>query len=371
MVTSTSPLLSFFNAKKTIRCYIIASIIASYGLVLYELFPQFLLETKSLVSYFVIPSSVVSALLYLLPRFLKAGNTSSEGEYVLNDVVFTNDPVGEPSSSTKIIQTSTIPETEFIPEQAIVPESIEIPSVVVPQIDNSAIQGMIEERIAPVGEEIYKIKGDTALLREDMSTIKISIGDMFTKFEDAMIDLKSLQAEITNPLNFVQKNSESSEFKEVLAIQSTNDIGHLAFVPESKLHDNKLGQRIPDGIISNQTTSKLDNFKEMFDDKITLGRMMSIVALVGEIMQKSGKNSINVLTDQCKIMGLSSDIEQTIHSIAKMLDNSTMSVNETLIQMYKFGQIVGIADKEANEHYIRLTTNTTKQEHRIPHEEYF
>ena len=64
------------------------------------------------------------------------------------------------------------------------PESIEIPQMATEQVDNSAIQEIIEKRIEPVGEELYRIKGDTALLKEDLSTIKTSISDMFTKFEE-------------------------------------------------------------------------------------------------------------------------------------------------------------------------------------------
>ncbi len=375
MVTST-PLLSFFNAKKTTQYYIITSIIAVYGLVIYELFPHILLDTSSLLYYFVIPSGVIASMLCLLPILTKP-KTTNENEYVSNESAFTTEST-ELSHDIQTIQDNPIPETEIMPEQStipdqpIIPESVEIPQLATEPIDNSAIQDIIEKKIEPVGEEIYKIKGDTASLREDMSTIKTSIGDMFSKFEDAMIDLKSLQTEITNPLNFVQKNSESNEFKEVLAIQSTDHIGHLAIMPESNMsNDIKPKQKNSEISLPSQTENKLNIFKEMFDDKITLGKMMSIVSLVGDMMEKSGKNTVNILTDQCKIMGLNPDMEQTIHNVAKMLENSSISVNETLVLLYKFGQIVGINDKEANEYYVRLTSNAAKNSHKIPHEEYF
>lgn len=371
MVTFTSPLLSFFNIKKTTRYYVIASIIASYGLVMYEFFPKLLLGLNSLMYYFVIPAATITAILCLLPSILKNNKTDTE-QYASSESVFTSETSTDPILETEIIQNNSTLDTESIPEQTIIPESIEIPQVTAESMDNSAIQEIIQKKIEPVGEELYKIKGDTALLKEDLSTIKTSISDMFTKFEEAMIDLKSVQAEITNPLNFVQKNSESNEFKDVLAIQSTDSIGHLAFVPESVSGDTNLKQNNLDAVmLSNQTANKLDNFKEMFGDKVTLGKMMSIVSLVGEMMLKSGKNSVSVLTEQCRIMGLDPGMEHTIHSIAEMLDNSSMSVDETLIHLYKFGQIVGINDKEANDHYIRLISNVIKQEHRIPHEAYF
>ncbi|MGQ0605362.1 MAG: hypothetical protein ACT4OD_00195 [Candidatus Nitrosotenuis sp.] len=335
--------------------------------------------------YFVIPVSVSIALFCLLPTMTRINKTSkNEDEFALNESIFTNEPSIETLAHTTETDDHIIANTETTPEQhsGIIQETIEIPKLTAELTDNSAIQEIIEKKIEPVGEEIYKIKGDTASLREDMSTIKTSIGDMFSKFEDAMIDLKSLQSEITNPLNFVQKNVESNEFKDVLAIKSTDKVGHLSIVPTTSYglslvdtNENKPKQKDQNTVsFSSQTTNELNNFKEMFHDKLTLGKLMSIVSLIGDIIQKSGKDSVNVLTDQCKIMGLDSDMMETIHNIARMLNNSKISISDTLILLYRFGQIVGINDKEANEHYVRLTSNANQSQNnskRIPHEEYF
>ncbi len=382
---TSAPLLSFFNASKTTRYYIIASIIATYGLIVYEFFPQIWLDLSMAVYYFVIPASVSALSLYLLPTLMRTDKASKdENEFASDEPVFTNEPSVEALlQSTEIGGSGSVSNTETIEQPSVItPESIEIPKLAVEPTDHSAIQEMIKTKIEPVGEELCKIKGDTASLRDDMGTIKSSISDMFTKFEDAMIDLKSLQSEIINPLNFVQKTAESNEFKDILAIQSTDQAGHLSITPVTPYGlshidttENKSKQNAQNtASLSSQITNELNDFKEMFHGNLTLGKLMSIVSLVGNMIQKSGKDSVSVLTDQCKIMGLDPSMEETIRHIAKMLNNSKMSISDTLVLLYRFGQIVGINDKEANAHYVRLTSNAanrSQNDSEIPHEEYF
>ena len=60
-------------------------------------------------------------------------------------------------------------------------------------------------------------------------------------------------------------------------------------------------------------------------------------------------------------MGLKAEDENTIYNIIDMLKNSGMDVEDSLIQLYKFSQIVGITDKEADAHYSKLIANRKRE----------
>ena len=87
---------------------------------------------------------------------------------------------------------------------------------------------------------------------------------------------------------------------------------------------------------------------------------MSIVELAGEMLKENGDDCIELLIEQCKLMGLKDEDENTIYNIIDMLKKSNLNVEDTLIQLYKFAKIVGINDKEADSHYKELVANSKK-----------
>ena len=358
---------------------------------MYELSPKYFLSIDTAIYYFLIPVIIPVLFLNLFPKFsssiIKTERENSL-EYIPNDSVLSNElflekPFHENIENQQVEPIQNIESGQEFPS-SIIPESVIVSALDTQSTNNSAIQDIIEKKIEPVGDEISKIKVDTTTLKDDMNTIKTSIGDMFSKFEDAMIDLKSLQSEITNPLNFIQKKVDSNEIGNFLSVQNPEQIERLAIVPHASYgfaitpQDTKetkpRNEEERSTSSSNSSTNELNNFKGMFDEKLTLGKLMSIVSLVDEMTQRLGDNSAHVLAEQCKIMGLNPDIENTVHSIAKMLSSSSMSITDTLILLYRLGQIVGVNDKEADMNYVKLITaknNTNPGTDKILREEYF
>ena len=101
--------------------------------------------------------------------------------------------------------------------------------------------------------------------------------------------------------------------------------------------------------------------KPLFSGNLSVGKIMSIVELAGDMLREQGDDCIDLLLEQCKLMGLKSEDENTIYNIIEMLKNSGMKVEDSLIQLYKFSKIVGLNDKEADAHYSRLISNRSRE----------
>ena len=95
--------------------------------------------------------------------------------------------------------------------------------------------------------------------------------------------------------------------------------------------------------------------KPLFSGSLSVSNLMSIVELAGEMLKENGDDCIELLIEQCKLMGLKDEDENTIYNIIYMLKKSDLNVEDTLIQLYKFAKIVGINDKEADRHFAKLT----------------
>jgi hypothetical protein len=96
--------------------------------------------------------------------------------------------------------------------------------------------------------------------------------------------------------------------------------------------------------------------KPLFSGSLSVANMMAIIELVGEMFEEKGDDCIDLLLEQCKLMGLKPEDEHTIYNIIDMLKNSGMSVEESISQLYRFAKIVGLNDKEADAYYARLSS---------------
>jgi hypothetical protein len=101
--------------------------------------------------------------------------------------------------------------------------------------------------------------------------------------------------------------------------------------------------------------------KPLFSGNLSVANMMAIVELVGEMFAEKGEDCIDLLVEQCKLMGLKSEDEHTIYNIIDMLKNSNMSTEDTISQLYKFAKIVGLNDKESDAYYARLHAKSKRE----------
>lgn len=278
-----------------------------------------------------------------------------------------------------------------------------------PGFDENAIREMIDEKFEPVEKDLTTFKKDLNKIKEDMKVTKESVDTLTESFEGTLTDMKAFQAEISNPLNFMRK------YFEALDLSNLSDpslpLRQGIIQTQNIAAQNNQSQTVPaqsqpknipmpviiqasSGGMQNQMPpppppampqpaipqpqappaavirgSEMDNLvrgtdfdnpissvmQPLFSGSLSVANMMAIIELVGEMFQEKGDDCIDLLMEQCKLMGLKPEDESTIYNIIDMLKNSNMSVDESISQLYKFAKIVGLNDKEADAYYARLS----------------
>ena len=436
---SLSFLKRFVELPENFRIFLIGSAISIYGLVLYELFPEFLFNPNFSIYYFIIPMTVLGVIGIGLPRLMpiilekvfkrppikpaqKIEGTSDE---IIDDLVtegssqqiVQQDTSGIMSSETEdntsdssteignkeldelIAGTDGISEEKEENTVGIDPTSIG-QGLTTSSLNEEKIRELIDEKFEPVENDLSSFKKDLNKIKEDMKITKESVDTLTESFEGTLTDMKAFQAEISNPLNFMRKYFESIDLKSLqdpsrplrqqledssvplnVPIKEKETIiipGGIQGPSQSLISGG--GSVTPEsGIPSSQTFSKqtagkdtqigkedssnpMDSvMKPLFSGNLSVGKMMSIIELAGDMLNEQGDDCIDLLIEQCKLMGLKAEDENTIYNIIDMLKNSGMDVEDSLIQLYKFSQIVGITDKEADAHYSKLIANRKRE----------
>jgi hypothetical protein len=407
--------LSFLNhliqVPESFRIFVIGSIISVYGLVLYELFPELILDLDNSISYFIIPVTIVSGVGIGLPRLMpiimekilkkpiakvtKIGAESTDD--IFNELI-TDDSqqlvqtgttgieglVGSSEMSNKELDAIISGVTQEKLGQNTVgidPKSLEGGLV----MGDERVRDLVDQKFEPVEKDLASFKKDLNKIKEDMKITKDSVDTLTESFEGTLTDMKAFQAEISNPLNFMRKYFESLDLKILqdpsLPLRQQLDDNS---VPTKEITREKETILIPTGIEGGQrvqaepgqlSLTKTDDhlasqsdsnpmdsvMKPLFSGNLSVGKMMSIVELAGDMLKEQGDDCIDLLIEQCKLMGLKPEDENTIYNIIDMLKNSGMKVEDSLIQLYKFSKIVGLTDKEADAHYAKLMANRSRK----------
>ncbi len=251
------------------------------------------------------------------------------------------------------------------------------------------IRDLVDQKFEPVEKDLSSFKKDLNKIKEDMKTTKDSVDTLTESFEGTLTDMKAFQAEISNPLNFMRKYFESLDLKilqdpslplrqqlndnsvptiepirekETITIPSGIETGQKVEASPSQLSLTKSDDQSQSGTQSPDYNNSMDSvLKPLFSGNLSVGKMMSIVELAGDMLKEQGDDCIDLLIEQCKLMGLKPEDENSIYNIIDMLKNSGMNVEDSLIQLYKFSKIVGLTDKEADSHYSKLMANRARK----------
>jgi hypothetical protein len=411
---SLSFLDKLMQIPESFRIFVIGSIISVYGLVLYELFPELIFDLDNSVLYFMIPAALIAGVGIGLPRLMpiitekilkkpitKIPRTGIEStDDILNELI-TED-------SQQLVQTGTSGIEGLVGSSEISNKELDAIISGVTQdklgqntvgIDSKSLEGglpmgdervrdLVDQKFEPVEKDLASFKKDLNKIKEDMKITKDSVDTLTESFEGTLTDMKAFQAEISNPLNFMRKYFESLDLKILqdpslpLRQQLEDDS-----VPTKEITREKETILIPTGVESSQrvhaepsqlSLTKTDEkvgsqsqssdsnpmdsvMKPLFSGNLSVGKMMSIVELAGDMLKEQGDDCIDLLIEQCKLMGLKPEDENTIYNIIDMLKNSGMKVEDSLIQLYKFSKIVGLTDKEADAHYSKLMANRSRK----------
>ncbi len=416
--------LSFLSQLKQLtesfRIFLVASVISIYGLVLYEAFPKLILNLDNSISYFVFPMALLAGVVIGLPRLMpiimekifkkprtKAVQPSENksGDDILDQLVTEGSQQLSEPTSPDLVSGETGPSPELSNKElediisgvakeekqdentvGIDPTSLGKDDDV---LGEGKVRDLVDQKFEPVEKDLSSFKKDLNKIKEDMKITKDNVDTLTESFEGTLTDMKAFQAEIANPLNFMRKYFESLDLKilqdpslplrqqlndnsvptidpirekEIITIPSGIQPGQKVEASPSELSLTKNDDQSQRGTQSPDSNNPMDSvLKPLFSGNLSVGKMMSIVELAGDMLKEQGDDCIDLLIEQCKLMGLKPEDENSIYNIIDMLKNSGMNVEDSLIQLYKFSKIVGLTDKEADSHYSKLMANRARK----------
>jgi len=415
---SFSFLSQLIQIPESFRIFVITSVISVYGLFLYELFPELIFDINNAVSYFIIPITAMAGIGIGLPRYMpiimekifkkpmKKSTYLSETEQsddILNELVTegSSQQLLQPGSSYLVGgEYGSLPEignkelddiiSGAVQKERFDPNTVGIDPTSLAEgshgdLGTEGIRDLVDQKFEPVEKDLASFKKDLNKIKEDMKVTKDSVDTLTESFEGTLTDMKAFQAEISNPLNFMRKYFESLDLKilqdpslplrqqlrddsvptrekETILIPTGFQSGQSVQADPSQLSLTKSDDKSGSESQSSDSSNPMDSvMKPLFSGNLSVGKMMSIIELAGDMLKEQGDDCIDLLIEQCKLMGLKPEDENTIYNIIDMLKNSGMNVEDSLIQLYKFSKIVGLTDREADSHYSKLLSNRNRK----------
>lgn len=415
---SFSFLSQLIQLQENFRIFVITSVISVYGLVLYELFPELIFDINNAVSYFIIPTAALAGIGIGLPRYMpiimekifkkpmKKSTYLSETEQsddILNELVSegSSQQLLQPGSSYLVGgESGGLPEignkelddiiSGAVQKERFDPNTVGIDPTSLAEgsysgLGTDGIRDLVDQKFEPVEKDLSSFKKDLNKIKEDMKVTKDSVDTLTDSFEGTLTDMKAFQAEISNPLNFMRKYFESLDLKilqdpslplrqqlqdnsvptrerETILIPTGTENPQRIEASPSQLSLTKSDDKSGSESQSSDSSNPMDSvMKPLFSGNLSVGKMMSIIELAGDMLKEQGDDCIDLLIEQCKLMGLKQEDENTIYNIIDMLKNSGMNVEDSLIQLYKFSKIVGLTDREADSHYSKLMSNRNRK----------
>jgi len=346
--------LSFLSQLKELtesfRIFLVSSVLSIYGLILYEVFPELILILDNSIYYFVFPVALLAGVVIGLPRLMPiimekifkkprtravqpSENESSDD--ILNQLVTegSSQQLVEPTSpdlvsgENGISPEITNKELEDI-ISGVAKEKFDENTVGIDPtslgeekggLGEGKIRDLVDEKFEPVEKDLSSFKKDLNKIKEDMKITKDNVDTLTESFEGTLTDMKAFQAEISNPLNFMRKYFESLDLKilqdpSLPLRQQLNDNSVPTIPPTTE----KQTITIPSGMETAQkveaSPSQLsltkseeqsvisDNpmdsvLKPLFSGSLSVGKMMSIIELAGDMLKEQGDDCIDLLID--------------------------------------------------------------------------
>ncbi|MGI0018464.1 MAG: hypothetical protein ACREA1_07130 [Nitrosotalea sp.] len=390
-IITSNPLVLITKLSNKTRTFVAVSVIACHGLFLYELLPEYLFSFPTSLYYFVLPVVAIVGVLIVIPKFMAKKSPKQPSQGIDQGILQTESPIenvsfeapkqesgmmmtNNPGGMSDIIMpspTSMSSETTYAPTMA-----------QQPVVDENALNDMVTRAVDPFQRELARMQDTVSDVRSEINSIRSTIQDLTLTFETSLTDLKAFQAEIANPLNFMRKYFDSMDIKGLsdptLPLHTEQPpMHHVNNSPENSVPNNT-EQQAETGIATTNSLPTISTqkqteevqskqefqeslpFNQLFNGSLTLGKLMSTTTILEEILQTVDRGSIDILIEQCKFMGLRQEDEHVIYNIINLMDQSGLSVKEILIMLYKFGKVMGIADKEADLTYAKIIMNQGK-----------
>ena len=391
-IIAFNPLFLITKLSGKTRSFVAVSAIACYGLFLYELLPEYLFSFPTSVYYFIVPVACIVAILIGIPKFMIKKSPNQPSQNSDQGIIQTETPVENvsfeaPKQESGMIMTNSnsggMSDIIMPSPSQLSGETVAAPTMMQqPVVDENVLNDMVTRAVDPFQRELVRMQDTVGDVRNEINSIRSTIQDLTLTFETSLTDLKAFQAEIANPLNFMRKYFDSMDIKglsdptlplhtEQSSIHSVNNSAENSMpnniepqadaniVTTNSLPIASAPKSIDESPPKQEFQESLP-FNQLFNGSLTLGKLMSTTTILEEILQTVDRGSIDILIEQCKMMGLRQEDEHVIYNIINLMDQSGLSVKEILVMLYKFGKVMGIADKEADLTYAKLIMNQGK-----------
>ena len=390
-IIAFNPLVLITKLSSKTRSFVAVSAIACYGLFLYELLPEYLFNFPTSLYYFIAPVVIIIAILIGIPKFMIKKSLNQSGQNLDQDIIQTETPIENvsfeaPKQESGMIMTNNnsggMSDIIMPSPSQLSGETVAAPLMQQPVVDENALNDMVTRAVDPFQRELARMQDTVGDVRNEINSIRSTIQDLTLTFETSLTDLKAFQAEIANPLNFMRKYFDSMDIKglsdptlplhtEQSPIHSVNNSAENS-MPNNTEPQVETNTMTTNNFSTTSTPKQIEEslpkqefqeslpFNQLFNGSLTLGKLMSTTTILEEILQTVDRGSIDILIEQCKMMGLRQEDEHVIYNIINLMDQSGLSVKEILVMLYKFGKVMGIADKEADLTYAKLIMNQGK-----------
>ncbi len=388
-IITFNPLFLIVKLSNKTRTFVAVSIVACYGLFLYELLPEYLFSFPSSLYYFALPVVAIMGVLIGIPKLMAKKLPNQPSQNLDQGLIQSGQPIENvsfeaPKQESGMIMTNNNSggmSDIIMPSPILSGDAAPAPTMMQqPVVDENVLNDMVTRAVDPFQRELARMQDTVSDVRNEINSIRSTIQDLTLTFETSLTDLKAFQAEIANPLNFMRKYFDSMDIKGLsdptLPLHTEQPPMHPVNNAENSMPNNADQQAETSIVTTNNlpiTTSKQIEevqpkqefqeslpFNQLFNGSLTLGKLMSTTTILEEILQTVDRGSIDILIEQCKLMGLRQEDEHVIYNIINLMDQSGLSVKEILVMLYKFGKVMGIADKEADLTYAKLIMNQGK-----------
>jgi len=223
------------------------------------------------------------------------------------------------------------------------------------EINITLIEEIIDKKIAKIIEEnnnkqqqfedsINSIKN----MKNELNDVKNSIKELKNAFETTLVDLKTFQTEMSNPLNFMRKYFDSIDVKNLsdptlpLHIDNNPKLNQIVELKDEQKNNNKDNEL--DAFHTISTHRVLNNIPLMNN----LANIIELISSISYFIEEFGPNYKQVLSTQCKILRIDKEHEEMIYSIADILYSSGTTGEVYIESLYNLAKVMGINDNSLN-----------------------
>jgi len=220
------------------------------------------------------------------------------------------------------------------------------------KIDIDGVRNIVKDEVSKaisgVVETIGKISSEVGSIRKDLD-------DMRSSIESAIMDIRSLLSEISNPFNYMRKFAPETEL-EGLGIDTNQRIIQEENMAKNREEDNASSGASLHGMLGISKTSDYEinsgrieeKLEDIFLGEVSISRLMRLILFVGENLQTLGRDGLVGLVE----LGVSSGVlpREAMHLVTRvisLIEETRLPPKSLAIMLYRLAKSMGVSDREA------------------------